>query len=191
MSYITLAERRSRSTRTGRNSPKPLAVDARDILSGEVPLKSPLQRLTSRRYLEQLIGSPTDTQRLSTKKLRNGLPPGGKSQVQQQDMSENSRDRERIARLENVETTVRNTDESTNEDKRPNKPSSRGRAGEERMFWDSIRTQLKMPSDEDITDTGQSDNQGKRATFVSNTPPRELPPSVGNRNNMNLFQPSS
>lgn len=77
MSYMTSAERRSRSTRTVRNTLKPLAVDAKDILSGEVPLRSPLERLTSRRYVEQLIASPTNTGKLSTEKLHNAVVPGG------------------------------------------------------------------------------------------------------------------
>lgn len=69
-----------------------------------------------------------------------------------------------------METTTQNTEIVSNEDRRPDKSSNRHRASDEKMmFWDRIRTQLKMSSDEDITDNGRSDSHGKLSIILSQT----------------------
>lgn len=144
MSDMTLAERRSRSTRTVRNTLKPLAVDAKDILSGKVPLRSPLERLTSRRYIEQLNTRPTNAEKPSTESLHNAVVPGGiLSQVQGQNKPERSREGRPTAHREVVKTTAQSTETGPTRDRCPNKPSNRRRAGDERwMFWTTFALSL-------------------------------------------------
>ena len=187
MAHLTLAERRCNSTRTARDPPKPLAVNAIDIVSGVVPLRSPLERLTSRRYLEQLIENPADKEILLNTMPHDEVVPGGKAlQVQQKNKSGRSREGRPIARRGMEENTAPNTDT------RPNKESRRREAGDQRMiFWDSIRTQLKMASEEDTSNSGESDGLGKPSAFISHPDSLGLSTSTKRWTKGHLFPPSS
>ncbi|KAI9871622.1 MAG: hypothetical protein M1830_002681 [Pleopsidium flavum] len=185
MPHTTLKERRSHIVETNQ---RPLAIDATKIVSGEIPLRSPLSTLTSRKYLEQLMADSEHQETLSIK----GNEPQSRSRTPSR-----ARSKKRSERSEEGESIAfrdKGADRDQQEDRHRQRCNEQGRSRTDReRFWDGLRAQLRIDSDseDDIANSEGNKTQRKEYNPETHFFLRATPSSSRKWKVENPFQPST